>query len=378
MTEIAEQQALDPSTRVGLRVDGHQWGGWESVDITASLEEQSRSFTLGIARYAPGGTEQVPIAHGARAEVTIGDDLVLTGWVNATPRAHDPHSTAFGIAGRGLCGDLVDCAALNKPPQFKSKSTRAIVTALAAPYGVAVRSEIGEGETVPDHTIQPGETVFESIGRLLKISRLLSTENAAGELVLAGVGSAGRAHDDLMVGRNVQAGDCSLDFSECFSEYRVLAQHAPSASRNGAAANEVQGSAPDSRVARKRVLVITESGNVTAKQARERAEWERAHRMSRALTANYQVAGWRQSNGALWQVNQIVHVVDPIIGFDRDMLIVACNYRLDDSGMVTRLTVAPPDGYYPEPPDPEKRKGKRRKKGDHFEYLVPSDWKPET
>ncbi|EEG10307.1 phage baseplate assembly protein [Pseudogulbenkiania ferrooxidans] len=377
MTDAATT-ALDPASRVSLTVGGNAWEGWTSVDVTASLDEQCRSFQIGIARLGPGGIDQVPIQHGDRCQLRIGQDLVVTGYVFATPKAHDPQSTAFGIAGRSLTADLVDCAAINKPPQFKQRSMRAIATALAAPYGIAVVSQVGEGEVVADHTIQPGETVFESVDRLLKIGRLLSTDDAEGRLVLAAPGSAGRATDPIEVGRNVQAGDCGFDFSECFSEYRVIGQHATGNHRNGAAANEIAGTAADSRIARKRVKVITESGNLTPVMATTRAQWERDHRIGKALTTNYEVAGWRQSDGRLWQVNQIVRVIDPILGFDRDMLIVSCNYRLDDHGSVVRMVVAPPEGYQPEPPDPEKRKKNRKKKGDKFEYLLPSDWEPNT
>ncbi|NDV11680.1 phage baseplate assembly protein [Crenobacter caeni] len=368
-------EPLDPATRVSLTVNGLSWEGWTNVEIGAGLDDQCRSFTVGITRLLPGGDEPVPIVHGDRCELRIGNDLVLTGWVFATPRAHDKNSTAFGIAGRSLTADLVDCAALNKPPQFKRQSVRAIVAALAAPYGIAVLSEVGDGDTVADHTLQPGETAFESIDRLLKISRLISTDDAQGRLVLAAPGSAGRAYDPIQLGRNVLAGDASFDFAGCFSEYRVLGQHGTSANRNGAAANEIAGIATDSRITRKRVATLTESGNLTPGMAKERASWERDNRIGKALAAQYEVAGWRQSNGALWRHNQIVHVIDPILGFDRDMLITAVTYRMDEQGSRVTLAVAPPEGYLPQPPDPEKSKKARKKKGDKFEYLLPSEWR---
>lgn len=370
--------ALDPATRVCLVVNGQGWEGWTNVEINASLDEQCRSFTVGITRLLPGGDEPVPISHGDRCELRIGDDLVLTGWVFATPRAHDPRSTAFGIAGRSLTADLVDCAALNRPPQFKRQTVRAIVAALAAPYGIAVLSEVGDGDTVADHTIQPGETVFESIDRLLKIGRLISTDDAEGRLVLAAPGSAGRAFDPIQLGRNVLAGDAGFDFSSCFSEYRVIGQHGTGVHRHGAAANEVSATVVDGRIARRRVVAMTESGNLTQDLARARAAWERESRISKALAATYEVAGWRQSNGALWRHNQIVRVVDPVLGFDRDMLITAVTYRLDEQGSRVVLSVSPPEGYAPQPPDPEKRKKVRKKKGDKFEYLLPAEWRPES
>ena len=89
--------------------------------------------------------------------------------------------------------------------------------------------------------------------------------------------------------------------------------------------------------------------------------------MGKALASTYKVQGWRQSTGALWVPNQTVRVIDPIIGFDREMLIVEVEYSLDASGTVATLSVAPPEAVMPEPPDPEKAKktgapsGKKKK-----------------
>jgi hypothetical protein len=48
-----------------------------------------------------------------------------------------------------------------------------------------------------------------------------------------------------------------------------------------------------------------------------------------------------------------------------------------NAGAVATLTVAPPDGFFPEPDDAHKarkvRKGKKER-GDNFEYLLPADW----
>lgn len=115
-----------------------------------------------------------------------------------------------------------------------------------------------------------------------------------------------------------------------------------------------------------------ESGQVTQElaqaQAQARASWERSTRMGKALSATYTVQGWRQSNGQLWKHNMVVRVVDPIIGFDRDMLIAEITYSLSDQGVTTKMLVGPPDGFEPEPDDSHKnRKLKMGGKGDNFE-----------
>ena len=367
---------FDPQNAVSLTVDGLDYGGWKSVEISAGLERQARDFNLGITWRWPGQAVAVPIRQGARCQVRIGVDLVLTGWVFATPISHDDKQISLSITGRSLAADLVDCAAINKPGQWSGQGVLSIVKALAAPYGLSVRSEIPDSGTLSDHTIEPGETVFESIDRLLTKFRVFSTDDASGRVVLAKPGSKGRAVDAIEVGKNVLSGEAPLDFSAVFSEYRVLGQRSGDDEAFGEAAAGVSATVQDPRTTRQRVLIIQESGQMTDALAQSRANWERGNRMGKALTATYKVQGWRQSNGALWQHNMLVRVIDPLIGFDRDMLIAEVTYSLNEQGTVTTLVVGPPDGFEPEPFDPHKaRKLKKGGAADNFEYLLPADWK---
>lgn len=368
---------LDAENAVSLTVDGLDYGGWKNVEISAGLERQTREFSLGITWKWPGQPISIPIRQGSKCQVRIGGDLVLTGWVFATPISYDDKMVTMTISGRSLTADLVDCAAVNKPGQWSGLGVLAIVKALAAPYGVKVRSEISETGTLSDHTIEPGETVFESIDRLLTVFRVFSTDDANGLAVLAKPGSEGWASDRLEVGRNILTGDAGLDFSGVFSEYRVLGQRSGTDEEFGKTVAEVSAVVSDDRTTRKRVMIIKESGQMTSALVNARANWESVTRMGKSLSTTYKVQGWRQSNGALWKHNMLVRVVDPIIGMDRDMLISEITYSLSDSGTVCTMVVGPPDSFEPEPNDRhKKRKLKKGGKADNFEYLLPADWKP--
>lgn len=363
----------DPKTVVTLTVDGLDYSGWTSVEISAGLERQARSFNIGITWKWPGQNVLRPVKQGARCEVRIGGDLVVTGWVDATPISYDHEKVTTSIAGRSSTGDLIDCGAINQPGQWKGQSVQAIVQALASPYGLSVRSEIATTGGLTDHTIEPGETAFESIDRLLTLYRVFSTDDARGNVVLAEVGSAGRSAESLELGRNVLKADAALDFTRVFSEYRVIGQRSGTDEDFAKTTTEVNSSVTDPRMARKRVKVIHESGQLSDKLAADRANWERGTAVGKALEVTYDVQGWRQSNGALWLPNTIVRVVDPVIGYDRDMLIAEVTYTLDEQGTICRLRVGPPEGYLQEPDDPHKKR--KAKKTDAVEYLLPADYK---
>ncbi|MBS1198164.1 MAG: hypothetical protein H6R18_1949 [Proteobacteria bacterium] len=397
---MTEQQYPDPASIVRLVVNGAEYGGWKSVRIGAGIERQARDFDLEVTDRWPGQTD-IPrrIKPGDACLVYVGDDLVLTGYVDATPIKYDGKSVSVAVRGRSKTADLVDCCPIEsgqttksaqsgsanggawgdvigkngkasqpvKPKpvaapaktanQWRNMKMEKIAAALAAPYNVNVIAEVDTGKAIPDHQVQQGETVFESIDRMMRLRHVLSTDNAQGDLVFINVGSTGRAETALELGKNIRAGSAELDYKGVFSEYLVKGQRAGNDEEHGAAVAEEQGESTettatgetatttDARAPRRRVLVIKQSGQADQGTCQERADYERAHRAAKALQTTYTVAGWRQDNGDLWLPNLLVRVRDPVIGFNTEMVIAETNLILDRDGLRTEIKVGPPDGY---------------------------------
>ncbi|MCU0119528.1 baseplate protein [Pseudomonas sp. B2M1-30] len=331
----------EQDNRVTLTVNNLEYGGWKSVEISADLERQFRTFKLDITWQWPGQTTDQRIKPGDPCEVRIGKDLVLTGYVFKAPIRYDGRQISLTVEGSSKTQDLVDCAATNRPGQWQEQPLLTIVQALAMEYSQMVVNEIPETARLTKHTIVPGETVFQSIDRLLSLLRVFSTDDAEGRLVLAKPGSGGRASDALELGKNILSANAPMDYSQVFSEYRVIGQQKGTDKQSGAAASEVESVSADLTFKRRRTTVINEGTQLTFELAQQRAQWESATRMGRALTTTYQVQGWRQSNGDLWRHNTLVKVKDPVLGFDEDMLISKVTYSLSAQGSVTTLQVAP-------------------------------------
>jgi prophage tail gpP-like protein len=345
---------------VKLRVNGIDFGGWLDVEITAGIERQARDFKLGITRTWPGATD-IPrrVKAGDVCEVFIGNDKMLTGYVDATPISYGSKSLSVGVTGRSKTADLIDCSATHKTGQWRGVKIERIASDLAAPYGIKVLTEIDTGTSISDHQIDTGETAFESIGRLLAIRQLLSTDNANGELVFINAASGGKAVTSLEYGKNILNAETALDYKDVFSEYTSKGQRAGNDEDYADAVAGVVASIKDSTVTRYRNLIVQQTGNATALDCQQRVKYERVYRHSKALETTYTVQGWRQQNGALWLPNQMVHVNDPVIGFDGDLLIVEVSYRIGSSGTTCSLRVAPKEGYIPSPETTKKDKAKK-------------------
>lgn len=384
--------APDPTNLVRLLVNGAEYGGWKSVRISAGIERQARDFDLEVTDRWPGQTD-IPrrIQPGDACQVFIGADLVLTGYVDATPIKYDGKSVSVAVKGRSKTADLVDCCpiptgqalhgiskawgdvigkdgkAVNviAPPsksaaQWRQQKMEVIASALAAAYGVRVISETDTGKAIPEHQVQVGESVFESIDRMMRQRHVLSTDNERGDLVFIDVGSAGRATTAIETGVNVLAASADLDYKGVFSEYIVKGQRAGNDDTFAGDVSEEEGdstddsfttvtgetaSSADARAKRRRVLVIKQSGHADDGSCKDRADYERAHRAAKALQTSYTVAGWRQESGALWLPNLIVRVRDAVIGFNTDMVIAEVAWVMDAQGLRTEIRVGPQDGY---------------------------------
>jgi prophage tail gpP-like protein len=269
-----------------------------------------------------------------------------------------------------------------KPPalsanQWRSQQLEVIAAALAAPYGVRVVAETSTGQPIAEHHVQVGETVFQSIDRMMRLRHVLSTDNERGDLVLIEVGGAGRALTAIELGANVLSASTELDYKEVFSQYIVKGQRAGDDSAFAGDVSEEEGiaddegevnvlgetaGATDTMAKRRRILVLKQSGQADEGTCQDRANYERAHRSAQALQTNYTLVGWRQQTGELWKPNTQVRVRDGLIGFDQDMLIAEVAYVLDRSGLRTDVRVGPIDGYRSKAANlPAARKGKKGK-----------------
>ncbi|HEC1251872.1 TPA: baseplate protein, partial [Citrobacter braakii] len=167
---------------VTLRVNGREWGGWTSIRIGAGIERLARDFSVEITRQWPGGdgvaSLQPRVKNGDKVEVLIGDDLVVTGWVEATPVRYDARSISVGISGRSLTADLIDCAA--EPTQFNGQSLVQVASALARPFGIAVINAGAPGGVIPGVQPDHGETVIEVLNKMLGQQQALAYDDPRG------------------------------------------------------------------------------------------------------------------------------------------------------------------------------------------------------
>ncbi len=331
----------DRAERIALDIDGVQWLGWEEVTITRAVDAVAGSFELSLADRWVEGMTALPLAPGMRCSIRAGSDELIRGHIDAVKPSLAATQHAIRVSGRDASADLVDCAALHTPGEWRQITCSRLATALAAPFGVRVRCEGAEGAPLAVHKIEPGETAWECLERGLRQRELMAMPGAGGEIVLVAIG-AGRATTALVQGQNVLSAEVEFDARDRFSEYRVLAQQRGSDTVDAAGAASVVATASDPVIGRYRPHVISGETPKDGATARRRAEWEASVRAGRSVSVNVTVQGWRQGDGSLWPLNAMCRVVLPWLRIEQDLMIGKVVHRLSSGGTTTALTLRSP------------------------------------
>lgn len=349
----ADNQQPDIAT---LEVNGQRYSGWTSISIKRSLESMGGSFDLTLTEKWPDQPKAWPIVAGDRCRVLLGDDPVITGYVDKMGVQYDSGSHELKASGRDTTGDLIDCSAPST--SFTDATLPEIASDLAAPFGIEVNDETADEDytRIPKRAVQNGESVFRHLERqALTDGRLLVTDGN-GKLVITRAGKGGNADDVLELGVNIKSASIDHDFSQSYSDVTVKGQ-ASAADLSSFDLGTVGPSHTVSRdaspvpggTARHRPLILVAETQADGKRCQQRAEWEQARRKGKETSISITVQGWRQTSGQLWTINQKVRLVCPYLRADGWWLIVGVDFKLDESGTTTQLKLGDEAGYQPQP-----------------------------
>jgi prophage tail gpP-like protein len=341
-----------------LQVNGRKYGGWQSVRVVLGMEQIAGTFELSVSERWPGQPEAWPILPGDACQVLIGDQPVITGYVDDVAPDYDKESHSVRISGRDRTGDLVDCSAMHKSGQWAGVTLDRIAADLCAPFGVKVSLQTDVGAKFGKFALQEAETAFEALDRAAKMRGVLLMSDGKGGLVITRAGSQ-RIGTALVKGQNVERGSGQFSHKDRFSKYIIKGQtpgHDDSTPEHNA---QTKATAEDNAVRRYRpLIVIAEQGDNSTYT--DRAKWERNVRAGKASRVTYPVSGWQHTNG-LWLPNRLAQVKDDFLGVDGDLLLAQVAFILDESGSRAELELCRKEAF-----DlvalPEKGKMKKGKK----------------
>ncbi|EGG6362770.1 phage tail protein [Salmonella enterica] len=349
-TTAATRNAQAMKNRIVLTLGGQSYTGWQSASIKRSIENAAGEFQLGIAKRI--GVSVKALVPGQSVKLTINDQAVVTGWLDEFES--DVSSTDFtlSLTGRDKTGDLVDCAAVYQGGMWSGRTLAQIAADLCKPFNVAVRwlvTDATASKAFSSFKLEHSETVYEALGRAARMRGVLMTSNANGDLVFTQAGTAYAG--SLTLGKDLLELEYKNSWHDRFSLYKVVGGHACGGDLGDSITDIEQVTGPSAQVAdplvtRYRPTLKIADHNITQQTAWARADHERRHAIARSTRFTATVPGWYRADGALWDVNSIVNVTATALGISAvPLLIAGVEYRLDDNGLTTQLTLAPREGY---------------------------------
>lgn len=353
----------DRTEHVTLRIEGVDWKGWTSCQITRSVDAIAGGFALGLTDRWEPGQRAMPLAAGMRCELlsSCGSGAptpLISGFIDKTGFSLSAASHSVTAEGRDASGDLVDCAAVHSPGQWLRLDAAQLAAILGRPFGVAVSVAAGvnPGGVFPSFKVEPGESAFDALARALKQRELLCLPDGRGGLVLTKIAQE-KASTALIQGVNILSASATFDLGERYSDYIVQGQRQGSDAAYAAACS-VRGETRDEGVTRYRPCVLRAEQQGDAASMRKRAVWEKTLRAAKSTAVTLTVQGWRQDNGALWPLGGLVDCELPWLGIAQELCITRLVLGRDArSGTTARLELKDPDAFQPEPDAPGGKNG---------------------
>lgn len=340
----------DPD-EVAVVTGGKKITGWESVSVTLRAEGFPNSFSVSLSD--PPGTTVFAV-EGDDCEIYLGDDLVITGYIDAAPEGADPLSHTLLISGRGKTADIADCSAEWPGGLINASTVEDLISRIAATYGLTVdmKAPPGKGTGIIPFALNYGEGAADLVQRVARSAGYMVYESPKGEVVLAQSGTA-KAASSIMYGENVERYLVTNDMSERYSDI-VCVRYAQNVNADITGPDDAFffGAVKDPGVKRHRLLYLTmEQGTDPQNFTEQKAKWEMARRIARSCTVHVTVDSWRDKGGGLWLPNTLVDVDVPGLRLeDKTLCISEATFRRNDQeGTVADLVLMPPQAFTPEP-----------------------------
>ena len=344
---------------VSILIGTRRISGWSALAITLSCEAVPNHFSLTAADPFPFDPSRVIAVPGANEQIQIyiGNDLVITGWIDRLDVQTAATTHTVTISGRGLCQDIVDCSAdlINNPAVVGGQIRATDVVDLAKklctklPIQVAV---IGDsvGPPLPRaFQVSAGETAYEIIERAAGYVGFLTYENEFGTLLFATVGTQTMASGFTMPG-NIESAASMRAADQRFSDYTVVWSTVDT-TQDISNLGFQRAHVADPTMTRYRPRIIV-SGQITSdvQLATKRANWEMARRLGRSQAINVTVGNWRDIQGRLWRPNFLAPLTAvPHKLVNVQWVIGTVTFRKDDSGTHADVVLMPPDAFDPQP-----------------------------
>ena len=323
---------------VTVRANGRDYDGWESVQISAAIDQPARSFRLETTEW-PGEWNFAP---GTPVEIYANGDLVVKGYTNRYSPSGDATSHRITIEGRGKGQDCIDCASVHPTGFVENQDPVKFASALDH-FGVGIKAAVPL-RPVPRQVIKQGERVFDTLERYIRPQGVTAMGMADGSIEVTNASVAKRHKGTLMEAWNIKSFSGEISDDRKHSETTVKGQRQYGSTEQDLHIAEV---ARDTTVGRFRPQIIVHETETDIGRARDRAQHESERAAGMSVKCTIGVQGWRDQAGVLFHPNYLFYVFAPILlHIQQDMLVESVEFsQSSGNGSTAELSLVDPKAY---------------------------------
>jgi len=327
---------------LSLEIDGINYQGWTSVQITRSLEDITGSFELTFTDQFRND-DLSPIQAGDSCRIYRDGELQKTGFVDAISPSFNKDEVTLVVSGRDN-PDIADCSVNHPTGEWKNLKFEGVVAAIIAPFGRAIDLRVVDtGDPIKSVNYDQGTKAYELIRKYGEKKQLLLYSGLDAKIIIdvAGIELADIA---LIEGDNILEASGNIDYSEIFSVYTVKGDRPSTPQDKTEEETQSKADFEDKTLGRNRPLIIMSDGQTTNGTAEQVAKWEATTRLAKSETYSIKVQGWHNV------INKLVTVNSPTLKLvNAQKLISAVTLVQNQDGEHTIFTLVPKNAFDPTP-----------------------------
>ena len=331
--------------KITVVVDGYALQGFQSVEITRSMQDGAMAFSLEAAA-ASWSSQALALRNGRKMQIysspDLGEsalgDLVVTGAIDEYNSDIDEDGRTVSLSGRSKGRDAIDCQPIKHKTGLIKNKTLLQAAQEFDEFGVGWSSD---QQLQPVAVIQrrPEEPMFDTVERYARKAGYMLVAQTDGTIMITRAGTKRHA-GGLVLGQSpVNKMTVKISTTHKRSPVVVRGQRR-SGTGKANLRQEYQDSGDDGDDYRP-ALVIAE-GDHTDAELKTRAQWERLRMAAYGIRPSATVSTWRDGAGTLWTPGLLVALTNDIEQVDGDFTLSTVKLSQKDGegkGAGTRATL---------------------------------------
>lgn len=342
---------------ISLLIGGRVHDQWTRYSVDSDMLRPAAAWNVHLG--LPGGELPADVKAGARVQVRVGPDVVMTGPIDTVEDDVGGNIATLAMSGRDGASVLVDCSA----PVFGAQqmSLAQIVKSIVNPLGISRVRVDPRGKGVWEKVnIEPGDTGWDALERAAQANGLWPWFAPDGTLIVGGPDYDAPPVASLILrrdgkGNNIRRLRRTTSIARRYSEITLLGQAHGADGADGQHAMRTVVRDPAVNVYRPKIITVGDA--VSGESLSQRAHKTLADSRLDGLTYQAEVRGHRTSGGLLWTPGQRVHLQDERRSFNGVLFVMARQFRGGARTPTTTLLTLKEDGVWiPAVVSPKKRK----------------------